>query len=67
MLFYFFLGCNCLFVGVVSNVCNNVIGLCYCELYVMGKLCDRCEENVFNYIEYGCMFCNCNSDGLNDL
>lgn len=67
MLFYSFPGCNCSYVGAVSNVCNNVTGSCYCEPYVTGKLCDRCEENAFNYTEYGCMPCNCNSDGSNDL
>ena len=61
------IGCNCSSVGAVSNVCNNMTGSCYCQPYVTGRSCDRCEENAFNYTEYGCMPCNCNSDGSDDL
>ena len=67
MVFHCFLGCNCSSVGAISNVCNNVTGSCYCQPYVTGRLCDRCEENAFNYTEFGCMPCNCDSDGSNDL
>lgn len=62
-----FPGCNCSSVGAVSNVCNNMTGSCYCQPYVTGRLCDRCEENAFNYTEYGCMPCNCNRGGSDDL
>ena len=62
-----FPACICSSVGAVSNVCNNMTGSCFCQPYVTGRLCDRCEENAFNYTKYGCMPCNCNSDGSNDL
>ena len=67
MVFHSFPGCNCSSVGAISNVCNNVTGSCYCQPYVTGRVCDRCEENAFNYTEFGCMPCNCNGDGSNDL
>ena len=67
MVFRSFPGCNCSSVGAISNVCNNVTGSCYCQPYVTGRLCDRCEENAFNYTESGCMPCNCNSGGSDDL
>ena len=58
--------CNCSNVGAVDNKCNNMTGSCFCHPYVTGKLCDRCEQNAFNYTSSGCSPCNCDIDGSNE-
>ncbi|XP_022802044.1 laminin subunit gamma-1-like [Stylophora pistillata] len=59
--------CNCSPVNALNNECNNITGSCNCHPYVTGKLCDRCEQNAFNYTASGCAPCNCNNDGSVDL
>ena len=59
--------CNCSIVGAVNSQCNNMTGLCSCHSHVTGKLCDRCEQNAFNYTSSGCTPCDCDIEGSTDL
>ncbi|XP_057289958.1 laminin subunit gamma-1-like [Hydractinia symbiolongicarpus] len=61
-------GCSCNLVGADGNECQNITGQCYCKKNVIGRICDKCAENTFNFASNaGCELCQCNDKGSSSL
>lgn len=61
-------GCGCNAIGSFDSNCNNITGQCNCKGNVVGRTCDSCVVNSYNFTSgVGCTFCNCNAFGSNSL
>ncbi|GAB1600789.1 laminin subunit gamma-1-like [Argonauta hians] len=54
--------CNCNPTGSVSLQCDSE-GKCRCKPGVAGQHCDRCQENFYEFSNYGCRACDCKVEG----
>ncbi|KAH3798034.1 laminin subunit gamma-1-like [Dreissena polymorpha] len=57
--------CNCDPTGSENLQCDDS-GQCQCKPGVTGKMCDRCQENYYDFSIYGCRPCGCVADGSRD-
>lgn len=46
--------CSCDPAGSYTMQCDEVTGDCQCKTNIIGRRCDRCEENKYN-ISAGCI------------
>lgn len=56
--------CDPLGTDPLAGPCNNIDGQCPCLPHVIGKLCDKCEDNHWRIASnQGCDPCNCDPIG----
>ena len=54
----------CDLVGSFGNDCQNITGYCSCKPNVIGRMCNKCAENTFNFeSNTGCDLCQCHLIG----
>ena len=65
-LLYFYLACNCSSVGSNDpDECDRYSGQCSCKPNVIGRTCDQCRPDYFNFTSgQGCQgkevkYCTC--------
>ncbi|XP_048258912.1 usherin-like [Haliotis rufescens] len=54
--------CNCDPIGSTSMYCEPNTGDCRCKASVVGKKCDQCHDNYYNFT-VGCIPCGCAAAG----
>ena len=56
--------CSCNTLGSVDASCQNMTGQCNCRPNVIGRICDDCAENTFDFRSgEGCKLCQCHPQG----
>lgn len=58
--------CNCDPTGAVSKICAPHGGHCICKPNVVGRKCDQCAQETYDFGPEGCRTCDCNSIGALD-
>ncbi|RMX49211.1 hypothetical protein pdam_00005840 [Pocillopora damicornis] len=60
--------CNCSSVGSNDpDECDRYSGQCSCKPNVIGRTCDQCRPDYFNFTSgQGCQDCNCSMTGANE-
>ncbi|PFX13764.1 Laminin subunit gamma-1 [Stylophora pistillata] len=60
--------CNCSSVGSNNpDECDRYSGQCSCKPNVIGRTCDQCRPDYFNFTSgQGCQDCDCNRIGANE-
>lgn len=58
--------CDCDPTGSVSKICDHYGGPCICKPNVVGRRCDMCAQETFDFGPEGCRACDCNSIGALD-
>lgn len=63
---FHYLACSCNTLGTIGNMgCHVVTGECVCKRHVVGRDCDKCEDNYYDMSEEeeGCKPCDCDLGG----
>lgn len=61
------LACDCNPVGSMSYQCDDKFGgQCQCKMNTMGRQCDKCVPQTYDFSPEGCTECDCNSVGSRD-
>ncbi|GFO42017.1 laminin subunit alpha-1-like [Plakobranchus ocellatus] len=55
------LPCNCDMTGSTSSSCEVNGGQCACRPGVVGRTCDRCSPDTYNFGPTGCAECSCDA------
>lgn len=58
--------CDCDPTGATSKMCNESGGTCNCKPNVIGRRCDQCALDTYDFGPEGCRPCDCDSIGALD-
>ncbi|CAG9760320.1 unnamed protein product [Ceutorhynchus assimilis] len=58
--------CDCDPTGAISKICDDRGGYCACKPNVVGRKCDQCAQETYDFGPEGCRTCDCNSIGALD-